>query len=182
MEQMVLREAHPEDAAAVARLHVESWRDAYASILNPEFLAGPIENDRLAFWTARLKQPPPEQIVRVAEQQIGRIIGFICAHRDYDKTWGNWIDNLHVLPSMRGRRIGEQLLSSMAELLARQRAVTGLHLWVFQENVAALRFYERMGGKIVGRDHSRIPAASGKVVLQIYWPSAEAVGRTRSTL
>jgi hypothetical protein len=30
-------------------MHVASWRDAYRSILTPFYLAGPIEENRLAF-------------------------------------------------------------------------------------------------------------------------------------
>jgi len=67
MMSISLRAARPRDAAAIADIHTRSWRDAYASILDAAFLAGPIEREHLASWTSRLRQPAPAQSVTVAE-------------------------------------------------------------------------------------------------------------------
>jgi GNAT superfamily N-acetyltransferase len=172
MGPFVVREASPADAVMIARIQTESWRDAYAPFLEPAFLSGPVEADRFSLWTDRLEHPAPEQIVLLAEQPDGEGVGFICAYYDADESWGSWIDNLHVLPSMRGRRLGERLLCSIAARVTRQSERNGLYLWVFEENISAIRFYTRLGGTIVGRDRSRIPAAAGRAILRIHWPHA----------
>ena len=177
MEPISLRPAQLADAAEIANIHVASWRDAYASILDPEFLSGPVEDDRLTIWTSRLQTPPPNQIVQLAESEAGQIVGFICAYCDHDEQWGTLIDNLHVLPSMRGRRIGELLLNSLVEQLGQGVTRGSLYLRVFEANTSALRFYERLGGKVVGRDRSSTPAAGGKTILRVHWPAAEAIRR-----
>jgi hypothetical protein len=64
----------------------------------------------------------------------------------------------------------------MPALLERQGAVGGLHLWVFSANNAALRFYKRLGGKVVGQDVSEIPPANGNPVLRVYWPTLRSIG------
>ncbi|MCI9882141.1 GNAT family N-acetyltransferase [Methylobacterium goesingense] len=166
------------DAAAIATVHLASWRDAYRSILDPTFLAGPIEEDRHALWSERLSNPPPNLLVEIARGSNRRLVGFIAAYRDFDVRWGSLVDNLHVLPELRGRKIGEHLLRSTARQLVTQGSCGGLHLWVFEENHNGLRFYQRLGGRVVERDTSRIPAASGKPILRISWPSlATLVGR-----
>ena len=58
---MKFRDATLEDIAAVAALHTASWRDAYSSIFDAAFLAGPVVQERLDVWTARLTHPDPAQ-------------------------------------------------------------------------------------------------------------------------
>jgi hypothetical protein len=47
---MQIRFADPEDARAVAEIHVEAWRAAYAGILPEAFLAALTVSSREAFW------------------------------------------------------------------------------------------------------------------------------------
>jgi GNAT superfamily N-acetyltransferase len=53
---------------------------------------------------------------------------------------GDWVDQLYVDPAHLRRRLGSQLLD-----LAKQHHPDGLHLWTFQANTGARRFYERHG-------------------------------------
>jgi ribosomal protein S18 acetylase RimI-like enzyme len=85
------------------------------------------------------------------------------------------MDNLHVLPQSRGQGIGEQLFRAVARQLSAGDSGSGLHLWVFEANVTGLRFYKRLGGRIVGRNNSKIPAAGGKTVLRLHWPTVAQI-------
>lgn len=164
-----LRDAEIHDAAAVAALHCASWRSAYAGILEQSFLNGPIEADRAELWGDRLANPKPSQAVLLVEDAT-QPIGFICSFGNIDRDWGSLIDNIHVLPSHRGRGCGAFMMRSATKRLASRHPGVGIHLWVFEANEAGLRFYERLGGKIVERDSSRIPAANGASVLRLHWP------------
>lgn len=175
MIEIQYRGALAADVAAVAAIHAASWRDAYANILDPAFLAGPIEADRLDHWTGRLTNPSPTLQVHAATNPDQSLVGFICAYRDEDPRWGSLVDNLHVAPGMRGRKIGERLMQIVAAKLAEQNARDGLHLWVFEANEAGLRFYERLGGRVVEEDKSGIPAAKGQTVLRVHWPVLTAL-------
>jgi hypothetical protein len=53
---------------------------------------------------------------------------------------------------------------------------------VFEANVAALRFYIRLGGRVVETKTSEIPAAGGKAVLRVHWPAFSQVIWTKSGL
>ncbi len=165
-----IRDAGIDDAAAIAAIHCASWRSAYAGILEQSFLDGPIESDRSVLWSDRLANPRAEQIVRIAEEAWMQPIGFACAFAGVDQRWGSLIDNIHVLPSHRGRGSGARMMQNVATQLASRHPGTGIHLWVFEANEAGLRFYERLGGKIVERDTSRIAAAKGATVLRLHWP------------
>jgi len=176
MPDLTLRPATASDAPAIASLHTASWRDAYAAILDPDFLAGPIEADRLELWIRRLREPGPDQIVQVAETRDGEVVAFICAYLDASPEWGSHVDNLHVSPTLRGKGVGETLLRLAASLLESQGARGGLHLWVFEKNRAGLRFYERLGGRVVGQTESRMPtAAPGEISLRVHWRTLREV-------
>jgi ribosomal protein S18 acetylase RimI-like enzyme len=115
----------------------------------------------------------------VACDPTGAMMAFACSFREADARWGSLVDNLHVLPRLRGRGVGEKLLQNMVAQLAARETDSGLHLWVFEANVAALRFYERLGGRVVEKKTSEIPAAGGKAVLRVHWPALSQLVWTR---
>lgn len=167
--QIIIRSAVPADAAAIAAIHCESWRDAYAGLLDPAYLAGPVEADRHAVWADRFSNSPPTQTVLLAETVSGEAAGFVCLFRDHDRRWGSLIDNLHVRPVLRGRSIGEQLLRAAVAPLGADEA---FHLWVFEANAGGVRFYQRLGGRVVERAPDDMPAARGAPILRMAWQSA----------
>jgi GNAT superfamily N-acetyltransferase len=64
------------------------------------------------------------------------IIGILAFRED-------WIDQLYVLPEAQGRGVGTELLQ------VAQNSFDRLHLWTFQRNVQARRFYEARGFALV---------------------------------
>jgi ribosomal protein S18 acetylase RimI-like enzyme len=175
MNEINVRHATPADASQIAAIHCASWRDAYASVLDDAFLGGPIEEDRSALWSDRLQNPDKARIILLADVAQAAPAAFVCAYRDLDPVWGSWIDNLHVLPALRGKGIGEHLMRSAARALAAEARTTGLHVWTFEANQAALRFYRRLGGEVVERGTSQIPAAKGATILRMFWPTLSAL-------
>jgi ribosomal protein S18 acetylase RimI-like enzyme len=175
MEGIEVRSALADDALGIAAVHCASWRDAYANILERAYLEGSIEVDRQSFWSSRFANPDPARTVFVADATLASTVAFICVHRDLDAKWGSLIDNLHVLPALRGKGIGERLMRTAARFLSQEARIIQLHLWVFEANKAGLRFYERLGGEVVERDVSRIPAARGASVLRVFWPDISAL-------
>jgi ribosomal protein S18 acetylase RimI-like enzyme len=171
-EQIIIRPARAADSEVIAAVHCESWRDAYAHVLDPAYLAGPIEADRHELWADRFAAPAPTQTVLVAETAQDEAAGFVCLFRESDARWGSLIDNLHVRPALRGRSIGERLIrAAVAELDPAQP----FHLWVFEANAGGIRFYERLGGQKVERAFDDMPAARGAPILRMAWPSAASL-------
>jgi hypothetical protein len=133
----LIRPAGAADAAAIAALHVASWRSAYRGMLPDAYLDGPIEAERAAYWQATLAQPAPGDAVLLAPG-AGFVAGFAAPDGDA------LLDNLHVLPARRGGGLGAALLVAVARALAAGGA-RAMHLWVFDANAGARRFYERHG-------------------------------------
>lgn len=172
MSSIVIREASVDDAESIAQIHCSSWRDAYADVLDPAFLAGPIEQDRRAVWTSRVTCPEPGQAVFVADSPKAGLAAFICLYLDHDSQWGSLIDNLHVLPGLRGHRIGERLLRTASQYISTKGSTPQQYLWVLEANLAGLRFYERLHGQVVERGASEFPALNKASALRVFWPDA----------
>ncbi len=144
---MTLRVATAADAAAVARIHVESWKVAYRGIMPDDVIARTDLAYRTPFWTERIANR--EWPVFVIEE-AGEVVAFcqMIPSPDSDddpKTVGH-ITSIHVLPHLRGRGHGRALLDqAFAEF--RRRAFSEVTLWVLEGNASARRFYEGLGFK-----------------------------------
>jgi GNAT superfamily N-acetyltransferase len=165
---MQFRDATAADAPLIAAIHVESWRGAYAHIMDPAYLAGPIEAERLATWERRLAAPEPHQRVIVAEAE-GSAIGFTCLIGAADARWGTLVDNLHARPATKGMGVGSALLAEAARWSLAQWPDAGMHLFCYTGNIAARGFYLHRGGQVV--EDLVKPGPDGRVLPEerIYW-------------
>jgi GNAT superfamily N-acetyltransferase len=169
------RLAAPADAAAIARLHAESWRRHYRGAYSDAFLDGDVLRDRLAVWTQRLEDPDPGRCTVLAEEE-GMLVAFANTFFDADPTWGALLDNLHVADGHKRRGIGSRLLSLTAEAVLQRSNATGLYLWVLEQNLEARAFYAAHGGTFSGRYPVEPPGGiAGRVAgspkkLRCAWP------------
>ena len=149
MSDILVREANADDAASVARVHVESSRAAYRGVMPDELLSAFTFERRLATWSETLRGGG--EFVYVAES-AGRVVGFASGgpEREGDAEYDGELYTVYVLPSEQRRGAGRLLTLAVAERLAREgfRAMT---LWVLEENEGARRFYESLGGAPVRR-------------------------------
>jgi len=171
---IIIREGNAADAPAIAALHVASWRDAYREILDPGFLAGPVEAERAALWIDRMARPKPNQLVLLAELE-GELIGFVCAFMGDNPRWGTFVDNLHVAEPARGKGLGRALLAEVARQARAAGTRSGLHLWVYEDNRPARAFYERLGGEAVERELQAKPGGGSAIEIRMHWPDPAAL-------
>jgi ribosomal protein S18 acetylase RimI-like enzyme len=146
--RIVVADAVPADAEAIAALHAASWRATYRGIMPDAFLEREADDNRRRHWLTRMYTPAPGQLVLKATCEHV-FAGFACAYLDADYQWGALLDNLHVAPELTGRGVGARLLNDMLDRVSRARPASRLHLWVFESNTRAQRFYERLGGILV---------------------------------
>ena len=73
-----IRRARPEDAGAIAAVHVAAWREAYAGLVPAEALAALSVEARTAFWRRILGAPDPAVATAafVACAPDGAVLGF----------------------------------------------------------------------------------------------------------
>ena len=135
-----LRPARPEDAAAVAGVHVRSWQVAYRGLLPDEYLDGLRPDDRVSHYTfGATDVGVPATVVAVED---GTICGFVTTGlcRDADEPGTGEVLALYVDPSRWGSGVGARLLAEARERLG-QLGFTRALLWVLVGNDRAQRFY-----------------------------------------
>jgi GNAT superfamily N-acetyltransferase len=178
---MTIRLAGLADAVAIAQLHTHSWQTAYRGILREDFLQGPLADNRRLLWHTRLSDSTrADRFVLVDDDQGGAIRGFACAFLDADPEWGCLVDNLHVVPDLKGQGLGRQLMAAVAERVRLSNPSSGLHLWAYEQNLGARRFYERLGG-VINERHAE-PALDGTRVnaVRYCWSDLSGLAGHRS--
>jgi GNAT superfamily N-acetyltransferase len=161
--------AVPADAAPIAQLHATSWQSAYRGVLRDDFLNGPVLANRGELWTARLMPPLPRDQIVLVEECAGEIQGFACAFLDADPEWGTLLDNLHVLPNLKGQGLGRRLMSEIAQRVLQHNSCVRLHLWAYEHNFEARRFYERLGGETTALVTEPAPDGSQVNAVRYCW-------------
>ena len=156
-----VREAILEDAAAIARVHVDSWRTSYQGIVPEGFLADMSYEDFEDCWRRWLRSVgDPRWACRVAELPSGGIVGFASGGPRQDTTYANYVGELYALYLLSEHQragIGRRLFGSVARALAAGGS-TSLLAWVLTRNPSR-RFYEAAGGELLGSQEIEIGGA-----------------------
>ncbi len=143
------RRAVADDALAVAKVHVESWRKSFAGIVPQEFLDNmTIEKREPAF---RQGFGEANYKMFVAETAQGRIVGFadFGKARENDLPFEAELYAIYLLQEFQGRGIGENLFRLCQREMIADR-INSMYLMALEASPHK-SFYEKMGGEIVGK-------------------------------
>ena len=169
MNPVTFRPATLADSQRIASLHTVSWRDVYRGILPDAFLAGPIVDERTTHWHSRLSSPGTNRrYVQLAEVE-GTLVAFVCVLLDEEPLWGACLDNLHVLPKLRSHGLGRQLFSRAVQWVMSNEPGWPIHLWVFEANHGARRFYDALSGEVVEHRLKQAPGGADIPSLRYVW-------------
>ena len=142
---MSIRQARPYDAEAIGRIHVETWRASYRGIVPEEYLAGLSAVARAGEWRELLEGQDRSRFVLVAEDE--EVCGFAAAgpERGGEPGFAGELYALYLRPLRQRLGFGRALVRSVAAGLT-EAGVSSMLLWVFEANIGARAFYEKLGG------------------------------------
>lgn len=152
----VLRNAVPEDATAVARVHVRAWQAGYRGLLPEEYLDGLQAVERAERYTFHLTGAD-DPATTVALDRAGTVCGFVTTgpRRDDESPAVGEVLALHVDPDRWGQGVGTVLIGAARARLAEAGFAEAV-LWVLAGNDRAERFYRRDGWKRDGATRSEV--------------------------
>ena len=156
---MSIRRATPDDAAALARVHIDSWRSAYRGLVPDSHLEGLDYERRAQRFRESLAQNAEETYLA---EQDGEVLGFLtlggCRDTDVDQKTTGEIWGIYLAPGHWRKGIGT-VLCRYGERILGARGYRSAILWVFAGNEQARRFYEAMGYRADGATKMLTPGA-----------------------
>lgn len=150
MSIIIIRDGNADDVDAIARVHVQGWRESYKDFMTPAALAGLSVDERKSMWRSALAQPDPRAKLVVAAQPDGEIVGFArggpIRSEGADLLAADAeIFAIYLLDKAKRQGVGRRMMAEVFDHLSAQ-GFRSVGLWVLKENLAARRFYEALGG------------------------------------
>lgn len=142
--EAIIRKVQQGDANVLAYIQTESWRAAFAGILDTETLAKCTNIDRAT-----------EMYLRLLEKDIGNgyilsvdgkphCIAYWDAARDAEFVGKAELICIHSLPDNWHKGFGSQMMDRVINDI-KEAGYSEVVLWVFRENQRARAFYEAKG-------------------------------------
>jgi ribosomal protein S18 acetylase RimI-like enzyme len=143
----MIRPALPDDAAEIARVHVDSWRTSYRGLLADDFLESLSEAGYTERWSRVIGDGASR--VFVVEEPAG-IVGFASGGRERagESGFEGELYAIYIVAGSQRLGHGRELVRAMAAAL-RDMGLSDMIVWVLRDNVPAREFYERLGGSYV---------------------------------
>ena len=141
---MFIRKAKLEDAAGIAKVHVDSWRTTYKGIVPDTYLDNLSYESREQMWISGIEQ----NNVYIAEDDNGQIVGFASGGKERTGKYDRYVGELYaiyLLEGQQGKGLGRKLVQMVVDDL-KEKKLNSMLIWALKENPAC-RFYEMLGGK-----------------------------------
>lgn len=135
----MIRGPEPGEAGALARIHIDTWRQTYRDDFTEEFLESLDFERRTEWFEARIDDG---EGLLVAEAE-GEAVGFCLFGESSDSGWGE-VFAIYVHADHWGQGHGFRLLEASLSVL-RGAGFERALLWVLESNDRAREFYERQG-------------------------------------
>ncbi|HWE72727.1 MAG TPA: GNAT family N-acetyltransferase [Stellaceae bacterium] len=174
-----IRLARPEDAPAIARVHVAVWNSTYRGLIDDALIDEATVEQREAMWTDILTAYTETHPVLVAEDFGIGICGFGNAGplRGEDVLgYSGEFKTLYLLPAYQRRGFGRALLTRLAAELLKRGHDSAL-AWVLASNPAC-GFYEAMGGVICAQRVADEEEGESHADLAYGWSDLAALARS----
>ena len=151
---LAVREAQLADAPAIAKVHVETWRSAYAGIIEDRYLVGLDDCAQTLQWRRQILSGSSGGTVLVAEAKSrtdSAIVGFgsFGRRRSAPLPYAGEVYTLYVALDWQGLGVGRRLLGGLFRHLHRAGCESAF-LWVLSANPSRF-FYEAQAGRPVAQ-------------------------------
>ncbi len=162
-EKITYRQANIKDAPAVAKVHVESWHKSFVGIVPQGFFDNLTVEKRTEAFEQRFGEENYKMFV--AENSTEGIVGFadFGKARESDFAFEAELYAIYLLREFQGKGIGENLFRlCQKEMIADK--INSMYLMALEVSPYK-SFYEKMGGRIVGKGNHFLLLARYETVI-----------------
>jgi ribosomal protein S18 acetylase RimI-like enzyme len=171
----MIRAADVDDAPAIARVHVDSWRSTYGGVLPADFLESLTEAGYEDRWRRFISERSSRVFVIQEGNARADVVGFASGGRERagETGYSGELYAIYVLEAWQRQGYGRELVRAVVGGL-REMGLEDMIIWVLRDNRRARDFYERLGGVYVRAQ----PITIGSVTLEEVsygWPHLDRV-------
>ena len=147
--EITIRKVKPGDESTLVYIQTESWKAAFAHILEPDVLAKNTDIHKSAAMYQRLLEGNIGNGYILSVNGKPHCLAFWNAARDADYEGKAELIAIHSLPDNWRKGYGSRMMDHILEEI-RQSGFSEVVLWVFRDNLNARAFYEAKGFKLTG--------------------------------
>jgi GNAT superfamily N-acetyltransferase len=153
-----LRSATVDDAAAIERLRVRTWRAAYRGLV-PDHILDTMPVDAARRRSLLAIRRGDEAVALIGDEIVGWCACGPARDEDQDPQTAGEVYAVYVAPEHWGTGVGQKLLDRAHGWL-RRAGYAQVTLWVLSGNSRARHFYEAAGYRPIGpvQTHERVGA------------------------
>ena len=146
---MHIREAVLDDAPAITKVHIDSWRTTYSGIVPDDYLASLSYERQEQEWRDILYNLTGGQFALVVEDNAGSVIGFAAGGpvRDDVPQYKGEIYAIYLLHEHQRKGAGTRLMAAAARRLL-EVGISSMLVWVLGANPSR-QFYEALAGRMI---------------------------------
>lgn len=136
-----------EDQEQMARIKVDGWRDAYQGIIDKDYLDNYLDYESQTKRYIASYEEYKNNVFVVENKKTKEILGYACFDEKKKDGYDCELVSLYIKPDYKGIGIGTLLFNETINHL-KEKGKKNLILWCLKDNVKALDFYKKLGGKI----------------------------------
>ncbi len=149
---VTIRHARPRDAEEIARVHDDSWRDAYRGVIPGVELERMIARRGPRWWRSAILRGTG-LLVLDFDSRIGGYSTY-GRNRVPSMPYSGEIFELYLAPQYQGLGLGRRLFAAARRELAEHGYLSTI-VWALADNEKALAFYRGLGGQTIRRAEER---------------------------
>lgn len=151
---MVIREANPEDALAIAIVNVYTWKTQYTGLISDEIINNRV--NQIEQVANRIRNHMNGDSKCMVVEQDSTVVGFVRygASRNEEYNDCGEIYALYILDGFQGKGLGRKLFD-IAKNDLKERGYNNIIINCLKGN-NSLEFYKHMGGVLVSEGKFKV--------------------------
>ena len=142
-----------EDQEQMARIKVDGWKNAYDSIISANYLKSLNYEEQTRRYQASFEEY--KDLVFVAERNH-EVLGYACFNPTPNvEQFDSELVSLYIKPTEISKGIGTSLFLETCKAL-KALDKKNMIVWCLSDNENAIKFYEKLGGKVVKTKEAKI--------------------------
>lgn len=149
----IIRKNELKDQEQMARIKVDGWKTAYDKLIASQYLNSLDYKRQTERYISSFEEYKDLVFVAVKGEEV---LGYSCfSLTDRDNFFDSELVSLYIKPTETRKGIGESLVKETAKELI-SKGKNNMIVWCLSDNINALNFYKKLGGKKVKEKKTQI--------------------------